>query len=75
MKLAKEGKRPSSRDVKNPVYLALANDQGYPHEGYIDFVDNQINPATGTIRGRAVFDNAKGDFIPGMFARLLLNRT
>ena len=72
MKLAKEGKRPSSRDVKNPVYLALANDQGYPHEGYIDFVDNQINPATGTIRGRAVFDNAKGDFIPGMFARLKL---
>jgi len=72
MKLAKEGTRPSSRDVKNPVYLALANDQGYPHEGYMDFVDNQINPSTGTIRGRAVFDNAGGDFIPGMFARLKL---
>jgi multidrug efflux system membrane fusion protein len=72
MKLAKEGTRPSSRDVKNPVYLALANDQGYPHEGYMDFVDNQINPATGTIRGRAVFDNIDGNFIPGMFARLKL---
>jgi multidrug efflux system membrane fusion protein len=72
MKLAKEGTRPSSRDVKNPVYLALANDQGYPHEGYMDFVDNQINPATGTIRGRAVFDNINGNFIPGMFARLKL---
>lgn len=72
MKLAKEGLRPSSRDVKNPVYLALANDQGYPHEGYIDFIDNQINPATGTIRGRAVFDNANANFIPGMFARLKL---
>jgi len=72
MKLAKEGTRPSSRDVKNPVYLALANDEGYPHEGHIDFIDNQINPATGTIRGRAVFDNANGNFIPGMFARLKL---
>lgn len=72
MKLAKEGSRPSSRDVKNPVYLALANDEGYPHEGYVDFVDNQINPSTGTIRGRAVFDNAEGNFIPGMFARLKL---
>ena len=55
--------------MKNPVYLALANDEGYPHEGYVDFVDNQINPSTGTIRGRAVFDNAEGNFIPGMFAR------
>ncbi len=72
MKLAKEGTRPSSRDVKNPVYLALANDEGHPHEGYMDFVDNQINPATGTIRGRAVFDNTDGNFIPGMFARLKL---
>jgi len=72
MKLAKEGSRPSSRDVINPVYLALANDEGYPHEGYVDFVDNQINPSTGTIRGRAVFDNAEGNFIPGMFARLKL---
>ena len=72
IQLAQEGARPSSRDVKNPVYMALANESGYPHEGYIDFVDNQVNPATGTIRGRAVFDNPQGKFIPGLFTRIKL---
>jgi multidrug efflux system membrane fusion protein len=72
MKLAQTGARPSSRDVKNPVYMALANESGFPHEGYIDFVDNQVNPATGTIRGRAVFENPQGKFIPGLFTRIKL---
>ena len=72
VQLAKEGARPSSRDVKNPVYMALANESNYPHEGYIDFVDNQVNPSTGTIRGRAVFQNNEGAFIPGLFARIKL---
>jgi multidrug efflux system membrane fusion protein len=72
LKLAKAGTRPSSRDVRNPVYLSLANESDFPHEGYIDFVDNQVNPATGTIRGRAVFDNPDGQFIPGLFARIRL---
>ena len=72
VQLAKEGARPSSRDVKNPVYMALANESNYPHEGYIDFVDNQVNPSTGTIRGRAVFQNNEGSFIPGLFARIKL---
>lgn len=72
MQLAKDGTRPSSRDGKNPVYMSLANEADYPHEGYIDFIDNQVNPTTGTIRGRAVFDNNQGDFIPGLFARIKL---
>ncbi len=72
MLLAQEGTRPSSRDVKNPVYMGLANESDYPHEGYIDFVDNQVNPATGTIRGRAVFENPQGKFIPGLFTRIKL---
>ena len=72
MALAKEGTRPSSREVKNPVYMGLANESDFPNEGYIDFIDNQINPATGTIRGRAVFDNAEGKFIPGLFTRIKL---
>ena len=72
MKLAQTGARPSSREVKNPVYMALANESDYPHEGYIDFVDNQVNPATGTIRGRAVFENPEGKFIPGLFTRIKL---
>lgn len=68
--LAKKGQLPSSREVKNPIYLGLANEEGYPHVGYIDFLDNQVNPATGTIRTRAVFDNRDHLFTPGLFARL-----
>jgi len=66
------GNRPSSRNAPNPVYMGLANDTGFPYEGHMVFVDNQINPNTGTIRARAVFDNGAGKFTPGLFARLQL---
>lgn len=72
VKLNKEGSRPSSREHENPVLMGLATDKGFPYQGHIDFVDNQINPTTGTIRGRAVFDNSGNDFIPGLFARIKL---
>jgi multidrug efflux system membrane fusion protein len=72
VKLDKEGSRPSSRNTPNPVLMGLASDNDFPHEGVIDFVDNRINPTSGTIRGRAVFDNTQGDFIPGLFARIKL---
>lgn len=55
-----------------PVFLQLANESGFPHQGRIDFVDNRLNPQTGTIRARAVFDNPDGQFTPGLFARLKL---
>lgn len=71
-KLAKQGTRPSSRDVQNPVQMGLATDSGFPYEGVIDFVDNRVNQTTGTIRGRAVFDNNDGTLIPGLFARIRL---
>ncbi len=70
--LARAGERPSSRDVKNPVRVGLANEQGFPHEGYMDFVDNQLDVHTGTIRARAVLENKQGLFTPGMFARVQL---
>jgi membrane fusion protein, multidrug efflux system len=70
--MARAGERPSSRDVRNPVRMGLANEQGYPHEGYMDMVDNQLNPQTGSIRARAVFDNKDGVFTPGLFARVQL---
>ncbi len=54
------------------VGLGLADETGFPHQGRIDFVDNRLNPATGTIRARAVFDNADGRFTPGLSARLLI---
>jgi multidrug efflux system membrane fusion protein len=68
--LARSGQLPSSREVKNPIYLGLANEKGYPHRGYIDFLDNQVSAATGTIRVRAVFENHDHLYTPGLFARL-----
>jgi RND family efflux transporter MFP subunit len=70
--LARSGERQSSRNVANPVRVGLANEEGFPHEGHMDFVDNQLNVRTGTIRGRAVLDNKEGLFTPGMFARVQL---
>ena len=51
--MARNGERPSSRDSGNPVQVGLANEEGFPHAGTVDFVDNQLNPQTGTIRARA----------------------
>ena len=54
------------------VRLKLIDELEFSHEGRIDFVDNVIDRATGTIRGRAEFSNADGLFTPGMFARVQL---
>lgn len=70
--LARAGERPSSRNAANPVRVGLANEDGFPYEGHMDFVDNQLNVRTGTIRARAVLDNKDGRFTPGMFARVQL---
>lgn len=70
--LARAGERPSSRDAPNPVHVGLANEEGFPHEGKMDFVDNQVNGQTGTIRARAVLENKDGLYIPGLFARVQL---
>jgi RND family efflux transporter MFP subunit len=56
----------------NSVQMGLANEQGYPHVGSFVFIDNQIDPRTGTIRARAAFDNKDGYFTPGLFARVKL---
>lgn len=71
-RLAQTGERPSSRDVRNPVQIGLADEEGFPHEGYMDFVDNQLDPGTGTMIGRAVMPNPYYAFTPGLFARLRL---
>ena len=71
-KMARDGERPSSRDAHNPVQVGLANEDGFPHAGTMDFVDNQLDPATGTIRARAVLDNRDRVFTPGLFARVKL---
>ncbi|HLN39198.1 MAG TPA: efflux RND transporter periplasmic adaptor subunit, partial [Xanthobacteraceae bacterium] len=65
----------SSQDVASlhgnvPVTLKLIDEKDFVHQGKIDFVDNVIDRSSGTIRGRAVFDNADGIFTPGMFGRV-----
>ncbi len=62
--------QPDVRTMKIPVYLGLANEEGYPHEGVIDFADNRVNPEPGTIRVRGTFDNTKRLYKPGLFARV-----
>lgn len=52
------------------VQLGLADEAGHPHTGKLDFIDNRLNPATSSIRARAVFDNKAGQFTPGLYARL-----
>ncbi|MBC3951157.1 multidrug efflux RND transporter periplasmic adaptor subunit MexE [Pseudomonas folii] len=64
--------RKGQRGQTTPVYLGLSNEAGNPHQGQMNFVDNQVNPRTGTIRGRAVFDNSDGSFTPGLYARVKL---
>ena len=66
--LARQGQRSQT----TPVYLGLSNEEGNSHLGQMNFVDNRVNPKTGTIRGRAVFDNTDGQFTPGLYARLKL---
>ncbi len=55
-----------------PVYMGLMTEQGFPHAGKLHFLDNAVDAHSGTISGRAVFDNAGGAFTPGLFARIRL---
>jgi RND family efflux transporter MFP subunit len=53
-----------------PLYLGLANEEGYPHKGYLDFASISLNASTGTLTLRGVFANPKGMMLPGLFAKL-----
>ncbi len=68
--LVREGKSDSPREGGFPVSLGLANEKGFPHHGTINFVENQVNPKTGTIRLRGVFPNENQVLLPGLFARV-----
>jgi len=67
--LARKGERSSSA---NPVHVGLANDSGFPYSGTVNFVNNQVDPATGTINARAVVPNPERVFVPGLYARVQL---
>jgi multidrug efflux system membrane fusion protein len=56
----------------NPVRVALANETAFPHIGRVDFLDNEVNPSTGTIRARVVLPNPDHILTPGLYARVQL---
>jgi RND family efflux transporter MFP subunit len=60
---------------QNAIYLGLNSEANFPHQGRVDFLDNRLDPRTGTIRGRAIFDNKDRLFTPGLFAKLKLSGT
>jgi membrane fusion protein, multidrug efflux system len=64
--------RGSGVSSANPVRVALANETGFSHVGKVDFLDNQVNPSTGTIRARVVLPNPDHLFTPGLYARVQL---
>jgi RND family efflux transporter MFP subunit len=71
--LQKQGKargQTQLQSLKLLVEIGLANEEGFPHRGYLDFVDNKVDPNTGTIRARGVFDNAQQYLTPGLFVRV-----
>ena len=53
-----------------PLYLGLANEEDYPHKGYLDFASISLNATTGTLTLRGVFPNPQGMMLPGLFAKL-----
>jgi multidrug efflux system membrane fusion protein len=69
----REAQREAGAGAEAPrVFMALEGETGYPHEGKLDFIDNAIDPSTGMITLRALFDNEDGRLAPGLFARLEL---
>ncbi len=70
MRLAASGQRESSRVAKNPVFLGLVDEDGFPHHGHMDFVDNRFDVDTASMRARCVFPNDDQILLPGMFARI-----
>lgn len=69
-RMAYDGQRPSGRTNAFEVWVALTDEREATHMGKMDFVDNRIDPATGTMRGRAVLENQNLFLTPGLFGRV-----
>ena len=70
VKLDEEGKRKSARNAQMPAWIQLGNETDFPHEGVVDFVDNRLDPGTGTVRARVTLRNWSSLVVPGFFARV-----
>ncbi|ANN70253.1 efflux RND transporter periplasmic adaptor subunit [Bordetella bronchialis] len=62
----------TGKGAQVPVYMGLANEDGYSREGKVQYVDNRLDTSSGTIRVRATFDNPDGTLVPGLYARIRL---
>ncbi len=71
-RLNESGGRPTSRTTPNAVAVRLIDEDDYLHHGVMDFVDNELDPTSGTLEGRAVFANPNGFIQPGTFGRVRL---
>jgi RND family efflux transporter MFP subunit len=71
-RLWRNGQRAGPREVHIPVELGLADETGFPHQGRLDFIDNRLDPNTGTMTGRAIFPNPDLGLLPGLFTRVRL---
>lgn len=69
-RLRRENKLPTDSQGRIAVRLALADEEGYPHEGVIESFDNRIDPATGSLIVRAILPNPDQSLVPGLFARM-----
>ncbi|WP_119680883.1 efflux RND transporter periplasmic adaptor subunit [Indioceanicola profundi] len=72
VRMAQAGTQPSARENQSRVVLSLPDETAFEHEGRMDFLDNQLDRSTGTIRARATFSNPDLLFTPGLFARIRL---
>ncbi len=71
-RLDRSGQRPGSQDNPNPIFVKLYDEDEYVHEGYMDFVDNEVDLGTGTIQGRAILPNPGLVIYPGQTGRARL---
>jgi multidrug efflux system membrane fusion protein len=72
LRYAKAQREAGQSDNGSGVYIGLADEEGYPHQAQLDFIDNQVDATTGTIRARAALANPDGRYTPGLFARVRL---
>lgn len=70
MQLVRERKIPDPAQQPPVLQLGLQNEEGFPHQGYLDFRELGVDPTTGTISRRAIYPNADRTLIPGLFVRL-----
>ena len=69
-RLIERGVKAGASELGSVIEIGMPDETGFPHKGKLDFIDNRLDPGTATMRARAVVENPKQLFSPGMFARV-----